>query len=131
MQWRIQSGRKASGGKYHKSSKKCRHQRGRDFIPTELGKAKIIKLRTRGGNAKALLVKAETANVVTKEGIKKVKITNVKENPANSQFTRRNIITKGAIIETELGKARVTSRPGQDGSVDAVLIGAKLIEAKK
>jgi len=127
MQWNLKGkvGRKKTGGKYHKGNKKFRHQRGRDFIPTELGKQKIIKLRTRGGNGKALLVKAETANVVTKDGIKKVKIITVKENPANSQFIRRNIITKNAVVETELGLARVTSRPGQDGSVDAVLVEAK------
>ncbi|RLF79472.1 30S ribosomal protein S8e, partial [Thermococci archaeon] len=42
--------------------------------------------------------------------------------PANRQYVRRNIITKGAIIQTEIGKAIVTSRPGQDGVVNAVLI---------
>ena len=34
----------------------------------------------------------------------------------------RGIITKGALIETELGKAIVTSRPGQDGVVNALLV---------
>lgn len=125
MQWRIRTGRKKSGGLYNKASKKKRFQRARDFIPTVLGNPKRIKQRARGGNEKVLLVRTETANVVTKEGIKKAKIITVKENAANSQFIRRNIITKGAVIETELGKARVTSRPGQDGSVDAVLIEAK------
>jgi small subunit ribosomal protein S8e len=53
---------------------------------------------------------------------KKVAISNVIGNDANKHYIRRNIITKGAIIETELGKAKVTSRPGQDGVVNAVLI---------
>jgi small subunit ribosomal protein S8e len=35
---------------------------------------------------------------------------------------RRNIVTKGAIIETDAGQARVVSRPGQDGQVNAVLL---------
>ena len=52
----------------------------------------------------------------------KVKIKSVVENPADMHFVRRNIITKGAIIETEKGKAKVTSRPSQDGIVNAVLI---------
>jgi len=52
----------------------------------------------------------------------KVKITSVVDNPANRNFVRRNIITKGAVVETEKGRARVTSRPGQDGLVNAVLI---------
>jgi small subunit ribosomal protein S8e len=44
------------------------------------------------------------------------------ENPANPHYVRRNIITKGAVIKTELGNAKVTSRPGQDGVVNAALI---------
>ena len=52
-----------------------------------------------------------------------IKIKTISGNPANRHFIRRNIMTKGAIIETEKGKARITSRPGQDGVVNAVLIG--------
>jgi small subunit ribosomal protein S8e len=44
------------------------------------------------------------------------------ENQANIHYVRRNIINKGAIIETNLGKARVTSRPGQTGTINAVLL---------
>jgi small subunit ribosomal protein S8e len=46
----------------------------------------------------------------------------VKNNPANPFFARRNITTKGAVIETDIGDAIVTSRPGQDGIVNARLI---------
>ena len=49
-------------------------------------------------------------------------IVNVVENPANPHLVRRNIITKGCVVETKLGKAKVTSRPGQEGSVNGVLI---------
>ena len=125
MQWQVRKGRKASGGKYHKGSKKTQAQRARDFVPVGLGKQKTIKLRTIGGNTKTMLVRTETANITVGNEVKKAKITTVRENAANSQFIRRNIITKGAIIETELGKVRVTSRPGQNGSVDAVLIAEK------
>ena len=55
----------------------------------------------------------------------KVKILSVKENKANIHFVRMNVITKGAIIETDLGQARVTSRPGQEGNVNAILIKKK------
>ncbi len=67
---------------------------------------------------------ADTANVYDKKTKKfyKTKIKNVAENPANRHYVRRNIMTRGAIIETEKGKAVVTSRPGQDGTVNAVLI---------
>ena len=125
MQWRIRTGRKHTGGKYNKASKKKRHQRGRDFLPTEIGAPKVIVQRARGANSKAVLVKAQTANVHVGKEVKKAKILTVKDNTANSQYIRRNIITKGAIIDTDLGKARVTSRPGQDGSVDAVLVEEK------
>ncbi|HDN05822.1 MAG TPA: 30S ribosomal protein S8e, partial [Candidatus Bathyarchaeota archaeon] len=46
-------------------------------------------------------------------------------NPANVDYDRRGVITKGAIIETSLGLARVTSRPGQNGVINAVLISEK------
>ena len=63
--------------------------------------------------------------------IKKLKILNVIENPANPHLVRQNIITKGCIIETEMGKARITSRPGQSGVLNAVLIEPKKQEDKK
>ena len=126
MQWNVRKGRKVTGGKYHKRSKKFKYQRGRDFVPTRIGKPKVKVLRTRGGNTKALAIKVDTANVVVSKGkIQKAKILTVKDNKANTYYIRANIITKGAVIDTDIGKARVTSRPGQDGSVDAVLVEAK------
>jgi len=56
---------------------------------------------------------------------KKASVTDLKtilESPANRHFVRRNIITKGAVIETPNGKAKVTNRPSQEGFVNAVLI---------
>jgi small subunit ribosomal protein S8e len=44
------------------------------------------------------------------------------ENTANPNYVRQNIITKGSIIGTEKGNAKVTSRPGQHGVVNAVLM---------
>ena len=66
---------------------------------------------------------SDVVNLVGKDGkIVKVKIKNVVDNPADKHLARRNIITKGTIIDTEKGKARVTSRPGQDGVINAVLV---------
>ena len=53
---------------------------------------------------------------------KRVKIVTVKESPSNPHFVTRNIITRGATIQTEAGLAKVTSSPGQDGVVNAVLL---------
>jgi len=55
----------------------------------------------------------------------KVEILRVTENLANVDYNRRGVITKGTIIETPLGKARVTSRPGRDGLVNALLMTEK------
>jgi small subunit ribosomal protein S8e len=55
----------------------------------------------------------------------KVEITRVVKNPANVDYDRRGVITRGAVIETSLGLARVTSRPGQHGMLNAVLVSAE------
>jgi small subunit ribosomal protein S8e len=70
------------------------------------------------------LLGASYANVTDPKTGKteRLKITQVLENPANVDLDRRGIITKGAIIETEKGKAKVTSRPGQSGVIDAVTV---------
>lgn len=82
---------------------------------------------------KLSLLGTDVANVVNPDtGVtKKSKILTVVENLADPHFVRRNVLTKGAIIETELGRARVTSRPGQSGTVDAVLLEVKPVEAEK
>ncbi|MFH0971653.1 MAG: 30S ribosomal protein S8e [Candidatus Micrarchaeota archaeon] len=79
--------------------------------------------RGKGAVHKVKLKYAIFANVVQKDGkIKKVKIINVLQSPDNRHYASENTITKGAILETELGKAKVTSRPSQHGVVNAVLI---------
>jgi small subunit ribosomal protein S8e len=52
----------------------------------------------------------------------KVKILRFEQNDASKDFNRRHILTKGAIVETEIGKARITSRPGQHGVLNGILI---------
>ena len=123
--WQGRSRRKPTGGLYRPARKKRKYEMGREPIETHVSDDfKIKKVRTRGGNLKVKVVRTGFANVLDPEtGIcKKVKIITVRENKANLHYVRRNVITKGAIIETELGLAKVTSRPGQDGTVDAVLI---------
>ncbi|MCE4602366.1 MAG: 30S ribosomal protein S8e, partial [Desulfurococcales archaeon] len=78
----------------------------------------------RGGNVKLRVRKAAIAIVSDPETGKaqKARILRVVETPANREYARRNIIVKGAIIETTAGRAVVTSRPGQDGIVNAILV---------
>ncbi len=80
------------------------------------------KFRVRGGKHKIAVERASYANVATPEGVKKAKIITVLESSADRHFARENILVKGAVVETELGKARITSRPGQHGVVNAVLL---------
>ncbi|WP_297499414.1 30S ribosomal protein S8e [Thermococcus sp.] len=122
--WQGRSLKKPSGGRIILARKKRKRELGREPANTRVvedaEKRKLIRIY--GGSRKVRLVGALYANVFENGRGKKVKILNVVENPANRQYARRNIITKGAIIETEMGKAIVTSRPGQDGVVNAVLI---------
>ncbi|MCK4384091.1 MAG: 30S ribosomal protein S8e, partial [Candidatus Lokiarchaeota archaeon] len=40
----------------------------------------------------------------------------------SKDLNRRHILTKGAVVETELGNARITSRPGQHGTLNGILM---------
>ncbi|MEM2175404.1 MAG: 30S ribosomal protein S8e [Candidatus Micrarchaeia archaeon] len=112
-----------TGGKKRKFCDKKLCQEGGEFSSTRIGETEKKKKRVRGGSFKYSLKKEQYANVVMKDKtIKRVKIISVVESPNNREYKRMNIITKGVIIETEVGKAKVTSRPGQDGVVNAVLL---------
>ena len=122
--WQGKPNKKSTGGRLVPSKGKRKFEIGREKQFTRLGKQSLKQYRTCGGNVKVGMLAAEFANVVDKKTntVKKVKITNVKTNPADPNYVQRNIINKGATIETEIGTAIVTSRPGQDGAVNAVLI---------
>lgn len=117
-------GRKESGGRYKRARGKRNFEKGNLPTKTHISKHKIKTIRTRGGSIKSRVLAAEIINLLDPKTKKfeKVRIKTVVETPANRHYVRRNILTKGAIIDTEKGKARVTSRPGQNGSVNAVLI---------
>ncbi len=116
--------RSPRGSRYKKYRNYRQHELGRLPSFTGLGKKRLQKIRTLGGNKKLRLLSEEYANIVDPKTKKsqKAKIKTITGNPANRHFVRRNIMTKGAVIETEVGKAKITSRPGQDGVVNAVLI---------
>lgn len=124
-QWQMRSRRKPTGSLKGRLSKKKKYERGRDYISTHLAKTRAREIRTRGGSKKTITLATDVANIMVDGRAQKTKIKTVLENPADPHLVRRNIITKGAIIDTELGKARVTSRPGRDGAVNAVLIEGK------
>jgi len=96
-----------------------------DRFPNEpVNGAQITVTRNvRGKNIKTALKAIDFVNLATKDAkVKKTKILKVLENATNNDYQRRGIITKGAILETQEGKCRVVSRPGQSGTVNAILI---------
>jgi small subunit ribosomal protein S8e len=124
MQWHGRSLRKPSGGRLRTARKKRKYEFGTDPILSQIGKEKRKLMRTRGGNQKTRVIATTVANLTDPKTGKtqQSEIKDVLENTANPNYVRRDIITKGCIVLTENGKARVTSRPGQDGIINAVLL---------
>ena len=95
MRWQGTIGRKATGGKLIPARGKRKYEVGREQSDTTIAEVRVKKIET------------------------------VKDNKANLHYMRRNILTKGAVIKTELGDARITNRPGQDGVINAILLPAQ------
>ena len=118
------AGRKASGGR--RVAQRARRKFEIDRYPNEatVGPTITITRRSRGNNMKTALKSAETVNVWDPSSKKTTKfaIIRVTKNPANKDYERRGVISKGALVEIEAGTARVISRPGQDGSINAILM---------
>ncbi len=116
--------KKPSGSRYISARGKRKFETGRLPTMTKLGERKVKQLRLRGGRSKTVMLSTDTVNLLDPKTKKhsKAKIKNVVENPANRHFVRRNILTKGTIIETEKGNAKIVNRPGQEGTINAVLV---------
>ncbi len=120
--WQGRSRRKRTGGRLRPIRKKRRFEIARELQVATLGAGTVKTYRVRGGNRKLRILTTQTINVfdpATKK-MRSAKVVTVRENPANPNYVQRNIITKGAILETELGLVRVRSRPGQDGVLNGV-----------
>jgi small subunit ribosomal protein S8e len=124
VKWHLRSKRTLTGSRLRRLRKKKKFERGSEFLETRIGKRKVKFKKTKGGGTKLKLLSVEKINVADPETkkVKRVKILSVEKNPANPHFVRRNILTKGAIVRTEIGSAKITSKPGQDGIVNAVLV---------
>jgi small subunit ribosomal protein S8e len=117
--------RKLTGGKKRVYRAKKKYEAGGYAAETILGEPKRKSSRGLGGNTKVKVLSDRFASVTDpKSGeTQKTEITRVVRNGANVDYNRRGVITKGAEIETNLGLAKVTSRPGDSGVINAVLIG--------
>ncbi|GAB7009356.1 30S ribosomal protein S8e [Halorubrum trueperi] len=116
------STRKRTGGRLKHASNKKRHQLGREPAETTVGETRVQYIDSRGTETKVRALSTNVAQVAEGDEVSEAEIENVVDNPSNVNYARRNIITKGAVIETSAGRARVTSRPGQSGQVNAVLL---------
>jgi small subunit ribosomal protein S8e len=116
--------KKPSGGRKRAYRRKRKFEHGSFPVETILGEPKLKTKKGRGKTAKTKVLNDKYAVVTDQKSGKtqKVEITRVARNPANIDYDRRGVITRGAVIETSLGLARVTSRPGQDGMINAVLV---------
>ena len=122
--WQGDSKRSKRGRRIRYGKGKRKTEIGREQHLTTIGKNKVKNVRTRGCNQKIRVMTTDIAFVVDPKSGKttKTEIISVVENQANIHYVRRNIMNKGAIIETKIGKAKITSRPGQSGNINAVLI---------
>jgi len=122
MKFQGRSTRKRTGGRRRHSRNKRKFELGEEPTETQVGDGKLKLVEKRGNTEKVRAVQADTASVATDGEVVAAEIEDVVENASNPNYVRRNIITKGAIVQTSEGRARVTSRPGQDGQVNAVLV---------
>jgi small subunit ribosomal protein S8e len=111
-----------TGGRRRPVRKKQKHEQGSAPTETTVGEDELKVAETRGGTTKVRAVSRSVASVATDDGVERADVEDVVENPSNPNYVRRNIVTKGAVVETSVGTARVTSRPGQDGQVNAELL---------
>ena len=119
--------REQSGGRRIVYRKKRKFEQGTFPAETKMGEQKRKYVRGRGGTVKIKSLSEKQICVTdTKTGkTQKTDVTRVIKNPANIDYDRRGVITKGAIVETPLGQARVTSRPGQHGILNGILVSSE------
>ncbi|MHA2020165.1 MAG: 30S ribosomal protein S8e, partial [Candidatus Thorarchaeota archaeon] len=122
--WHRRSGRTKTGARLKRFRGKRKHQMGRTPTETVIGDTKRTLIESKGMKTKSPALRVTMVNITDpkKKETYRVEIQDVEMNPASMDYQRRKVITRGTIIKTEKGRAKVTSRPGQDGILNAVLI---------
>ncbi|QLH06293.1 30S ribosomal protein S8e [Nitrosopumilus ureiphilus] len=114
---------KITGGRRHPLRIRRKYETDRYPNEPNTGAQITITRRVRGNNKKTALKSIDFVNLATGDAkVKKTKILKVLDNATNNDYKRRGIITKGAILETQEGKCKVVSKPGQNGIVNAILL---------
>ena len=122
--WQGRSRRKRTGGRLRPFRKKRRFEISRELQHATIGGGTVKRYRVRGGNEKLRILTTQKVNVYdpATKTTKDATVVTVRGNPANPNYVQRNVITRGAILETDLGLVQVRSRPGQDGVLNAVRV---------
>ena len=123
-QWHGISRRKPSGGRKVQARGKRSTEISTEKQLALIGESKTKIHRRTGGNT---LVRVLAADKVSINDPKTGKtslgtIENVVENESDPNYVRRNVLVKGAIIETDKGRVKITSRPGKDGVINGILV---------
>ena len=113
---------KITGGRRRPLRSRKKHETNRFPNEALVGEQITVTRKVRGKNVKTAIKTIDTVNLVIDSKAKRIKILKVLENATNNDYQRRGVISKGAILETEEGKCRVVSRPGQHGTVNAILV---------
>jgi len=113
---------KITGGRRHPLRSRRKYELDRYPNEAVIGNQVTVTRKVRGKNIKSAIKTIDSVNLAIDSKIKRVKIIKVLENATNNDYQRRGIISKGAVLETEAGKCRVVSRPGQHGTVNAILV---------
>lgn len=111
-----------TGGRRRAFNDKKSAHLGGVFAATKVAKGVVKEsIRKRGGSRRMKIKKAGMINVMAHGKMHNVSIVKVLESH-NPEYVRMNIITKGAVVETSLGKVKITNRVGQDGFVNGILV---------
>ncbi len=114
---------KITGGIRHPLKSRRKFQIDRYPNEALIGEQLTVTRKTRGNNRKTSIKTANVVNISLGNGkIKNSELIKVLENQTNNDYQRRGVITKGAIVETKDGKCKIVSRPGQDGTLNGILI---------
>jgi small subunit ribosomal protein S8e len=122
--WQGRSRRKRTGGRLRPIRKKRRSEIAPEIQFATVGTTEVKPVRSRGGNQKLRIMLTDAINVYdpATKAMRPAKVLTVRENPANPNYVQRNIITKGALVETDVGLVEVRSRPGQHGILNGVRV---------
>ncbi len=125
--WHGISRRKSSGGRLKRPSRyrgKRRTEIASEKQHSLIGKPNRKVYRKRSGLQTVRILADEVINVndPSTGETKRAMLESVLENPADANYVRRNIMTKGAVVQTDLGSVRITSRPGRAGVLNGVLL---------